>query len=318
MAFTPVWAQEIEVEDQGDVFLVTGRGHLPGPLDVRAVNPTEISGLDLFARFERYAKRQRTKKHGSTEAGIYQFADASDDKKLLAFIKEHGPVWGEVRSSKYDEDGICSLVVAQDRNRLRRQQEIFAAAVELLRQVNRNAKADLEAIVRAMARISSLPQLPRWLPDDRRISLQLDHLLAADPDDFFGPWSLIATMLLFSKKISDREKREAVLSHAHLMLCDLFNRYPPRMVPVRGQPIELPNVTQSGILEALYFKLRLDYQAGRAIGTCLHCGGHFPVLKRGARACGEACRRALRNQKYWEKHSKELNRNRRKHGAERK
>ncbi len=54
------------------------------------------------------------------------------------------------------------------------------------------------------------------------------------------------------------------------------------------------------------------YLAQREIGTCLHCGSHFAVFKHGARACGQTCRTALRNQKYWSENKETLNRNRRK------
>src|SRR5215472_1309865 len=157
----PVWAREIEVEEQGDMLLVTGRGHLSGPLEGWDASASDISPLDLLARFTRYARRQRTKKPGATEAGVYQFADAIDDKKRLTFVQEFGPVWGDVRSARDEENGELTLTVAQDQRRLQREQKVFAAAVELLGQVNRNAKADLEVIVVAMAQIAPPPQLPR-------------------------------------------------------------------------------------------------------------------------------------------------------------
>jgi hypothetical protein len=52
--------------------------------------------------------------------------------------------------------------------------------------------------------------------------------------------------------------------------------------------------------------------AQREIGNCLHCGSHFAVFKHGARACGQTCRTALRNQKYWSENRDAVNRNRRK------
>jgi len=53
--------------------------------------------------------------------------------------------------------------------------------------------------------------------------------------------------------------------------------------PTAGNASDRPR----GIRSVLYFELRLDYLAGRQVGKCQNCGGHFPILKRGARACSE-------------------------------
>jgi hypothetical protein len=318
LLITPIWAQKIEVEEHGELLLVTGRGHVLNPVDVQELTRAEIRRFDLFAQFERYAKTHLTKKQGSTEAGVYEFADATDDEKLAAFVKKHGPVWGEVRSKEFDQKGACTVIVAQDRNRLRREQEVFASAAELLSRVNGNREADPEAISLAMEKLAGLPRLERSLPDDLRLDILVENMLNAETEIDLGGPAVVASAIAFSKKVPRQEKTKSVLSSAHWMLCELFNLYPPRMFPHRGKTVDLPKLASEGIREALYFKLRLDYQARRAIGTCLHCGGQFPVMKRGARACGEACRRALRNQKYWNRHRKTINQYRRKQSAGRK
>ena len=120
-------------------------------------------------------------------------------------------------------------------------------------------------------------------------------------------------------KTSPNSTKDAdLIPMANQQLCILFNTHPPRLVPVDGEVIELPQVDVTGIRDALYFQLRLDYLAQRTIGTCLNCGGHFTVFKRGTRGCSERCRRALRNQKYWSKSKATINAERREKSTGRK
>jgi hypothetical protein len=312
---TPVWAQKIEVEIEGDVLLICGWGHLSYYPETK-----DSGGLNLLERLRRYVLRQLRQKTGASEAGTYQFADAADDEKLLAFVSEFGPVWGEVRSSREDPDGTETLTVVQDLKTLRREQQVFSNAVELLRQVNRNSHADVKAIVTALATISQ--------PQERSNSIALQLLPTQVAERLRGIRPLtvgtsmgeiiasFATIGIF-ELLQEKPDRQKIIECAHGVLCHLFNRYYPLLIPYQGQTVELPCIAAEGIRQALYFKLRLDYQAQRAIGTCVNCGGHFPVLKRGARACGETCRRALRSQKYWAHHSEAINRKRRQNRVKR-
>jgi hypothetical protein len=107
------------------------------------------------------------------------------------------------------------------------------------------------------------------------------------------------------------DKKSAALFWSNLALCTVFNGYPSKLIPYNGEVFEMPEVDDKGIRNAIYWQLRRDYLAQRAIGTCLHCGSHFPVYKRGTQGCSEPCRRALRNQKYWSKSKATINADRR-------
>ena len=123
-------------------------------------------------------------------------------------------------------------------------------------------------------------------------------------------WSLPA---IESMATNTPDKHGIIIGCAHEQLCELFNNYPPLLVPFGGrEPAEMPRIAEEGIREVLYFQLRIDYLAQRQLGTCRNCGGHFPIMRRGARACSETCRKALRNQKYWQANKEEINRQRRK------
>jgi hypothetical protein len=311
---TPVWAQKIEVEKKGYIFVVTGWGHISSYLSAKDQGAQELSALDLLARFRRYALRQLSEKQGATEAGVYQFADATDDEKLLAFVREFGPVWGEVQSVRNEGDGTKTIVVDEEIGHLHEEQERFSAAVELLARVKGRKGPDPVAIVQALGKLAApyshfkhLTQLS-VSPPERVLPLDAENVTPELAPEYLAWLAKYAKLMLGS---SHPKGKEVIIWIANQALCTLFNWHHPCLVPFDAKTVELPFIAQEGIRNALYFKLRLDYLAQRTIGTCLHCGGHFPVYKRGARACGESCRRALRNQKYWAQKSKTINRKRR-------
>jgi hypothetical protein len=316
---SPVWAQKIAVEIDGEALLVTGWGHLSAPIDGRKLDPSDAARLDIFKRFRRYSLRQLSAVHSGDSGGVYQFADATDDEKLIAFVKEFGPVWGKVVSSRAEDDDSSTLTVTQSLKKLRREQEVFAAAVKLLQELSRDAKADPAGILVAMAQI--LPpemRLPEGFPT--KASRNLTTPLPTGPEVMTYPiavrFSALAIDLWCSTGFPKKEKKAAVISLARQVLCDLLNHHSPVLVPLESEVIEMPVAPNEGIMEALYFQLRLDFLAHRQIRACLNCEGYFPVHRRGARACGNRCQTALRNQKYWKTHKKTVNRNRRKKRAE--
>jgi hypothetical protein len=278
-AITPVWAQHIEVERRNSSILITGWGHLGSPISSQLVPPTEHARLDILKRFHQYVLRNLEKASGAT--GVYQLADADSDEKLIAFCREFGPVCGRVQSEKYDErTGTWKVTVLQGMNGLRAEREKFLSAVELLAELNKGGRADYMGLMESMA----------------KLGIDRENLSAVHLDI-----------------VTQRKKPniDALLPSAHWVFCKMMNDNPPQLTPIDGEVIELPEIRAEGIKNALYYQLRIDYMAQRTIGTCLHCGNHFPVFKRGARACKESCRRALRNSKYWSKHRKAINEQRR-------
>lgn len=282
---SPVWAQQIDVDRQGDTLLLTGWGRIPDPVGAQDVEPEYHARLDIFQRFHRYVLRHLGEGQTTEDAGVYQLADANTDEKLVAFVQEFGPVWGDVRSSRNEENGTVTITVAQSMRALRRDQQEFAATVDLLQQVNRNRHADIEILQAKMLELELIP-----------------HELAM-------------TAVYENIKGTAAQKTAAALAWAHRGLCFIFNSYRPLLTPLDGEVIELPEMHDEGIRHEIYYQLRRDYLAQREIGTCVKCGGHFPIHKKGARGCSESCRRALRNQKYWNRYHKTINRNRRQQRA---
>jgi hypothetical protein len=276
---TPVWAQRIDVERHRNSVLVTGWGHITGAIDIDHVPVRERSRLDILQRLHQYALRNIGKT--SDKSGVYQFADAGDDAKLIEFCREFGPVWGRVQSEAYDEKtGTWTVTVQQGMKELRAEQRRLLSAVMLLAELNGKRRADYYRLLERMAELGI----------DKKI-LSLVHL-----------------------EIVTRHRKpnvDALLPMAHWVLCTVLNENLPKLTPLNGEVIELPEIRPEGIRNALYHQLRLDYKAQRTIGTCLHCGSHFAVFRRDTRGCDESCRRALRNNKFWSTHKIAINKQRR-------
>jgi len=278
-AITPIWAQRIDVELQGNSLLFTGWGHIHGAVDSDAVPAPERTSLDILQRLYQYALRNIGKTSGTS--GVYRFADASDDTKLIEFCSDYGPIWGRVQSEAYDEKtGTWTVTVKEGIKGLRTEQKRFLSAVKLLAELNSKGRADYDRLMEGMAELGI---------DSENLSLV--HL-----------------------DIVTRHRKpnlNALLPLAHWVFCSVLNETPPQLTPINGEVIELPKIHTEGIRNALYYQLRLDYMAQRTIGTCLHCGNHFPVFKRDTRGCSASCRRALRNSRFWKKHKNAINEQRR-------
>lgn len=322
MAFTPVWAQVIELKREGDALLIRGWGHVPFHVNASDVDPQHVSGIDLLEQFRRTALSQLSSKQEDVAAGIYQLADADDDDKLVAFVRRFGPIVGSVLSEESDREfGTKTLTVREDLASLRHHQKVFSAATKLLAELNRNGLADSKAIVHAMMILCPAPRLylPQHLPDE--IARLAAHASPGIVSGEFYPWvwSMLAVRELIHvgdgrAKVSPRAKQH-IREYGHHAFCQLLNAFPLVLFPALGdRPIELPKIKREGIIDSLYYKLRLDYLAQRQLGICLNCNAHFPIMRRGARACSEACARALRNRKYWKEHNKTINKKRPKKG----
>jgi hypothetical protein len=320
VAVAPVWAQQIQVERRDDHLLVTGWGHLPLHIDARMVEAAHLSKLDLLDKFRHYLLQHlKPRAEEAQEVGFYQFTEATDDEKLITFVESFGPFWGQVTAWEMSAlFGSQNITVRQDLAVLRKQQARFAAAVHLPREVNRsvpprNLSAMWKEMITAMMTIYPLASayMPKKgvPPDIRKLATPTPPgTILSDNQPWI--WNYLTVSELANGPSEGSAQR--ILECAHRTLCNLLNEQPLMLVPAGGhQPVEMPRLAAEGIAGALYFKLRLDYLAGREIKTCLYCGSHFPVERRGKRWCSERCGRAAKNLKYWRENRQQINRRRR-------
>ena len=99
---TPVWAQQFGIKRQGNTLFITGWGRIPDPVNALGLRPEQVSKLDIFQRFHNYVLRNLSEKQATEDAGVYQFADATTDEKLIAFVEDLAPCGGrcDLQSTK--------------------------------------------------------------------------------------------------------------------------------------------------------------------------------------------------------------------------
>ena len=323
VAVTPVWAQQIQVERRKDWLWVTGWGHFPFHLDSRQLDPEHLPKLDLLNKFRHYMVRNlKGRPEEAQDVGFYQFTEATDDDKLMSFIESFGPFWGEVVEREGgDEFMVPRLMVRQNLVQLRWHQARFAAAVRLLRELNRSeAPKDVPgALLDMIIAMMTIYPVPSAYMPKKGVPAAIARLATSNKPGMIKSaeqpwiWSYLMISELASEQSEGRAKR--IIECAHRTLCNLLNERPLMLIPADGsRPLEMPTINAQGIAGALYYRLRLDYLARRELGTCLHCGSHYAVKKHGTRGCKTTCRRALNNSRYWDFNGEKINKNRRQKG----
>jgi len=295
----PIWADEISVEQKSGALVIKGkRSH------DTATRGIDV-GIDLLQQSRPLPRwgEQRRKMPPHVE-----FANATTDAKLVAFVRKWGPVDGSPlviigkgssqipgkngREGKITMNSVVAreqkkrtlhvaittpsvdLVVTQDLAELRREQKIFSGAARLIAEIQ-TEKPNRD---RAFEYYSQLPE-----PEER---------------DFF--FSIAKNLSLHGQPFAS-----AVCQRAQEKLCHLLDQFPARLHPTKFQPVELPPLDVQfagrGIRSVLYFFLRLEYlRMGRlGLGICPHCSEVFAKERRKAVYCGEDCSARHRSLTYY-------------------
>jgi hypothetical protein len=319
----PKWAARISVERDGEILVVHGKGRRATPAP-----PDELSpGQDLLGQYTQYS-RVWEKRSGKRPPHV-QFANATNDNALIAFVKRYGPVQTFEELFQLPTDG--TVIAKQDMRSLRRDRIIFSGATKL---VAGSGCSDVDArdlIADGLWEIfqgafqggpaTELHTVPyhherlwygqRILPLARDCALDVPTDVATDlPRD--PPMNEVLPLINPSRL---RRMGQIVLS-------TLLNCFPPQLTPIGRKMMELPVHDPTGILPALYFMLRQDCLRDQSIAICARplCGKVFEVERFGQRFCSAECSRLQRQREYWQRRGKEarkkrLNKQRRSKGA---
>ncbi len=266
---TPIWAEGISVEREGDSLIVTGKNHTAFPVTGVAV------GADLLTQSVPLASwsGNRRKKPPHIE-----FANATTEDKLIEFCRRWGPFDGspgEWESRAPDSPRGWKIVVREDLPTLRGRQKAFSGMARLIAEIQ-SSKPNPERLFQYYAQLCTPPP-------EREAFFQ--SLSRGEPAK--AACEYVQTVLCI------------LLSHypPHL--------YPT----TGGGPVELPplNILGAGVRHALYCFLRLEYlQKDRlGLGVCPRCDDVFAKERYGAVFCGEDCSKLYRSLEYYREHGRE-------------
>jgi hypothetical protein len=299
----PVWADEFSVQfgPDGDYLITTEDGVFP----TLAAEENSLGLLDFMKSYYEAPRRTRETSRGLP---YLRFTNATDEEKLLQFLKEFGPVHAQTRSG-----GLGLVTAVQSRSVLRAEQEVFAAARELVSVVN-----DLADFSREWAERDLCARPPRIERSEQSLISKIAPILKR----LHGAMS-DAIETSDSYKLPNEEWKELVgkafwdsvqtcdvdnLSKAHRVLCEIFNAFPPKLFFAGGDVIEAPELALTGIRPLLYFMLREIYLLKVRIRRCQRedCGHFFIPDRINGDYCSVRCGDLVRQRNLNERRAKEV------------
>ena len=294
----PRWAEHISVELDGDTLVLDGDGRFAQPVPSKKLAPEQ----DFLRQYTEFAKLSSGKR-ARTKPPHIQFANCKSDRELIEFVRHFGPVQATRMISSPSGSRILAY---QSVAGLRRDRQIFSGAAGLVAELGRPHLPKSDQCAQSLIHIIQAALLPgpgleiHKTPDFSQNAWYGHQILQ------FGNW-------LYQKEGWTRRKDldwaafQAVTSkklqeYGRIVLCILFNSFPPRLVPTADRLQELPAYDVTSILPTLYFMLRQDYLHDKGIATCSRtgCGAFFAVERYGQRFCSADCSQLQRQRDYWQ------------------
>jgi hypothetical protein len=263
---------------------------------------------DLIQQYEKFAETlAKSGQISGARSPEVSFANADTDEKLIAFVRQFGPV---VATQVWDTRNVVNprrqrpslfgrLVALQDLEELRNEQAVYRAALGL---VNWLATGDddiqsIEPLFEPI--ISGIRDWPRQWEREMR-------LRRAEP-----AWRLRESSLERIREVGLLKHRpgwQAALD-VRIIICGLLNSFPSTVYP---NPIEMHASIKFGIRPLLYSILRRHFLYPRGISFCLNteCRNFFNIERAGQRFCNAECSRRQRQRDYWTKNGKKMRKKR--------
>ena len=294
----PKWAEHIPIQRDGETLIVGGDGRIATPVPSKELPPVKTYSHQ-YTRVQQAVWRKRA----GTDSPHIQFANCRSDRELIEFVRRFGPVQATRLISSLSGSRILAY---QSVAGLRRDRQIFSGATGLVAELGRPHLPKSDQCAQSLIHIIEAALLPgpgleiHKTPDFSQNAWYGHQILQ------FGNW-------LYQKEGWTRRKDldwaafQAVTSkklqeYGRIVLCILFNSFPPRLVPTADRLQELPAYDVTSILPTLYFMLRQDYLHDKGIATCSRtgCGAFFAVERYGQRFCSADCSQLQRQRDYWQ------------------
>lgn len=285
-------------------------------LVIRAARPRfleKVSPHDAMAAYLRCAS-QRPGDDKRLDAPHIRFANATTDEELIAFVRQFGPVDA---SESYEfpgqflslaepivlpdgrrqyEDTQHPIEALQNLRELRREREIYAAALGLLvEQRKEGGDFDFDGAQKLIAYIAErVKYWPRQWRRERKLRR------AAPP-----AWRIEAATVKKIAALATAAPTQLVNRQyfAQAAICELVNVFPTKIYVI---PEEMNGALTFGIRPVLYGILFREFLSGRAAEMCAtpECRNFFMIGHGRQHYCSNLCARRSRQKKYWQKAGK--------------
>jgi hypothetical protein len=258
---------------------------------------------DLLQQYQ-MARKDLSKGRTGKDSPHIRFANADTDEKLIAFVRQFGPV---VARSVYDnferpETGLPEprwpprLTAEQDMNELRSERLLYHSALNLVTELGR-PEADASMVQRCITEIADkVSDWPRQRERERR--LRKPHQIL---------WKISPESVERIQQLSTAPPNPILPCSVdgRIVVCELLNAF---RVVVYPNPVEFHSSIRYGIRPLLYSILRREFLYPRDVAVCANtqCREFFEVERTGQQFCCDDCSRHQRQREYWKNSGKKL------------
>lgn len=304
--------ENLEVEDLGHCLRVVGFN----PFSALHMRP-ELHSWDAFETYRKAPKDWSKGRTGKSSPHI-QFANADTDSKLIAFVRQFGPVTASSvseESPKPQKEAPPIRNARQDWDELRNERLLYQSMLTLISELAQERRGDV--LRRCIATIAD--KVSDW-PRQWRRELALRN--QDKPDWQFDEETLTRVRSFkfwserpaFGERIARITNPRARAIHAgHDVICELLNAFRPLVYRWQNSTIEGPDWDlRYGIRPILYFILRREYLQGAGVAVCANtqCQELFQIERAGERFCSSECSRRQRQREYWRERGHRLRKKR--------
>jgi len=258
---------------------------------------------DLLQQYQ-MARKDLSKGRTGKNSPHIRFANADTDKKLIAFVRQFGPV---VAREVYDnferaEKGLPEprlprrLTAEQDMNELRSERLLYHFALNLVIELGQpevNASMVRHSIKEIADKVSDWPR--QWEREQRlRHPHQVLWKISPESVERIRQLSTALPDPFLSRSLDGR-----------IVICELLNAFRGMVYP---NPIEFHSSIRYGIRPLLYSILRREFLCPRDVAVCANtqCREFFEIERSGQKFCCDDCSRHQRQREYWKNSGKKL------------
>jgi hypothetical protein len=291
----PLKGSEFEVKQIGLVLEVSGFFPTYGRPEAT---------FDLIRQYDKFS--QTLAKAGQISGALspeISFANADTDEKLIAFVRQFGPVVTKrlkdtriIPDAKTGEpESPGRLIAQQDMQELKSEQSVYRAALGLVHWLANEGDdtRSVDPLIELIAvRIKDWPE--QWMREKR--------LREKEP-----AWQLREKSLKRIEGVA-RLRRvpdwQAALD-VRIIICELLNSFPST---VYSNPLELHDDIKFGVRPLLYSLLRRQFLYPRGFSICLNteCRNFFSIERAGQQFCNADCSIRQRQRDYWQERGKKM------------
>ena len=303
----PTWAAKINVRLDAETLVVLGEGRKAMPVPAGQLT----LGEDMLRQYTEYSRQWSEGRTGKRSPHI-QFANASNDDELVAFVRRFGPIQAD-GSLMERPNGM--IMARQDLPGLRRDHLMFKGAMKLVVGLGDDDSKEVNGIADGLTEMFRAALEPgptseiHTAPEFRSCQWYGNTILRFANSLLVQGGPVLAPGQIHLQSIGDLHSMEAIRVRriGQLGLAVLLNSFAPELVPVGNRMMELPVYDPCRILPVLYFMLRQDVLRKQAIAICERpeCGAFFAVERAGSRFCSPECSQLQRQRDYWQRKGKE-------------